>query len=391
MIAPFQIASGPRVRFGRGEAAFAGEEARALGIKRPMIITDAGVASCGALGPLTRGLEKAGLDFHLYDQVEADPSDESMARARKTFEGSGCDGIIAAGGGSSIDTAKAAGVLVGNGGKIHDYYGFGNVPGPLPTLITVPTTAGTGSEVTCSAIVTDSIQKIKAVMASPLMFARVAVVDPELLSLMPTPIAAGTLMDALTHAIESMTSPKANPWTRNLCLQAIANIGQYARRFVENPADPEPAGAISLASTWAGHCFTNTSLGIVHSLSHPIGVYHHIHHGTSNAIFLPPVMRFNLQAVRGDYAQIAPLLQNPSEADRVDPRDESAPQVAINSVRSLVRDIGISATLREAGITSEEGFETMAKDAAKSPQVLTNPVHATEEDMLSLLRAAMNG
>jgi alcohol dehydrogenase class IV len=223
------------------------------------------------------------------------------------------------------------------------------------------------------------------------MFARVAVVDPELLSLMPSPIAAGTLMDALTHAIESMTSPKANPWTKALCLQAITNIGRYARRFVENPADPEPASAISLASTLAGHCFTNTGLGIVHSLSHPIGVYHHIHHGTSNAIFLPPVMRFNLQAVRADYAQIAPLLQNPAGPERIDPRDESAPQAAIDSVRSLLRDIGISATLRKSGLTSEEGFEIMAKDAAESPQVLTNPVHATEEDMLSLLRAAMDG
>lgn len=390
MIAPFQIAKGPRVRFGRGEAASVGEEALALGMSRPMVLTDPGVMASGVLEPVLDGLKSAGVDFHLYAEVEADPSDESMARASEAYASNHCGGLIAAGGGSTIDTAKAAGVLISNGGAIHDYFGFGNVPSPPPALITVPTTAGTGSEVTCSAIVTDTGKKIKAVMASPLMFARVAMVDPGLLAKMPGPVAAGTMMDALTHAIESMGSPKAGPWTRALCLEAIGNIGAFARQFVENPGDPEAAGPISIASTWAGHSFTNTGLGIVHSLSHPIGSYHHVHHGTSNAIFLPPVMRFNLQAVRGDYARIAPLLQHPDE-EKIDPASEAAPQAAIDAVQSLVRDIGVPATLREAGVADETNFEIMAKDAAESPQVLTNPISATEADMLALLRAALDG
>jgi alcohol dehydrogenase class IV len=391
MIAPFQMAAGPRVRFGRGEAIFTGDEAKALGMKRPMVLTDPGVAASGSLDPVISGLQKSGLEYFLYDEVEADPSDESMTRAKEAYEANGCDGLIAAGGGSSIDTAKSAGVLIENGGLIHDYFGFGNVPKPPPPIITVPTTAGTGSEVTCSAIVTDTARRVKAVMASPIMFARVAIVDPGLLAGLPGPIAAGTLMDTLTHAIESMGSPKANPWSRTLCLQAIAHIGKYARRFAADPSDPESADPISISSTWAGHCFTNTGLGIVHSLSHPVGSYHHVHHGTSNAIFLPPVMLFNLQAVREDYARIAPLLQPPDELSRIDPADEAAPQAAIHSVRALVKDLGIPANLREAGVPGDEHFEIMAKDAAESPQVATNPVHATEEDMRALLHAAMDG
>ncbi|MBT5367583.1 MAG: iron-containing alcohol dehydrogenase, partial [Nitrospinaceae bacterium] len=343
-----------------------------------------------ALDPLLDGLKKSGLEHHLYAEVEADPSDTSMARASEAYASNNCTGLIAAGGGSTIDTAKAAGVLISNGGAIHDYFGFGNIPSPPPSLITVPTTAGTGSEVTCSAIVTDTGKKIKAVMASPLMFAQVAVVDPGLLAKMPGPVAAGTMMDALTHAIESMGSPKAGPWTRALCLEAIGNIGAHARRFVNDPSEPEAASAISIASTWAGHSFTNTGLGIVHSLSHPIGSYHHVHHGTSNAIFLPPVMRFNLQAVRADYAQIAPLLQHPDD-EKIDSSSEAAPQAAINAIQSLVKDIGIPATLREAGVADETDFKIMAKDAAESPQVLTNPIPASEADMLALLRAALDG
>jgi alcohol dehydrogenase len=388
MIKAFQIAAGPRVRFGRGESAFAGEEAAVLGMKRPMVLTDAGVSGSGALLPVLDGLKKSGLEYQFYDQVEADPSDNSISRAKDFYEANGCDGLIAAGGGSTIDTAKAAGVLASNGGAIHDYFGFGNVPKGPPPLITVPTTAGTGSEVTCSAIVTDTKQRIKAVMASPLMFARLAVVDPGLLARLPAPVAAGTLMDALTHAVESMTSPKASPWTRALCLQAIANIGENARKFIADPGDPASADPISIASTWAGYSFTNTGLGIVHSLSHPIGTYYHVHHGTSNAIFLPHVMSFNLQAVRGDYAQIAPLLQQ-GEAGKIDPEDEAAPQAAIDALRSLIRDLGISPALRESGVSGEEHFEVMAKDAAESPQVLTNPIPADEADMLALLRAAM--
>jgi alcohol dehydrogenase class IV len=390
MIDPFQMAYGPRIRFGQGESAFVGEEAQAYGMSRPMVLSDRGIAGSGVLTPILESIQKAGLHPHLYDQVEANPSDESILRAGSFYQENECDGLIAVGGGSTMDTAKAAGVNVTHPGSLPDYYGAGKVQVAIPPLITVPTTAGTGSEVTQSAIISISDQKIKGVMASPLMFARVAVVDPGLLAGMPAPIAAGTLMDALTHSIESLTSPRANPWTQTLCLEAIWNIGQNARRFVADPSDPESAAPISLASTWAGYCFTNTGLGIVHSLSHPIGFYHAVHHGTSNAIFLPPVMGFNLQAVRQLYSQIAPLVQHPDDSEHVDPENEAAPQAAIDAIRRLVKDIGIPLTLREAGVSGKENFEVMAKDAAVSRQVETNPVHASEADMLALFRAAFD-
>ena len=384
MAKAFQIASGPRVRFGRGEAAHVGEEAKSLGMSRPMLVTDPGLAASGALDSLLKGLKSASPDYAFYDQAEANPTDASILRAGNFYKERGCDGFIAAGGGSSMDTAKAALAIIANGGVPSDYYGRGKATKPGPPLITAPTTAGTGSEVTSSSIVTDTKLKIKTVLADPSLFARVAVVDPALLAKLPSHIAAGAMMDALTHAVESIGSPNSNPWTEALALRAIACIGDHGRAYVDDPSDPEAADAVSMAATLAGRAFTNTGLGIVHSLAHPLGAYHGLHHGTANGIFLPPVMEFNLPAMRESYARMAPLLVRP------DKRGDAAQtaEAAIEAVRELNRDIGIPRTLREADVVNED-LDVLAKDAAESHQVHTNPVPSTQEDMKRLLLEAL--
>ncbi len=381
MVKAFQIASGPRVRFGRGEVAHVGEEAKNLGIAKPVLVTDPGLAASGALDSLRKSLEEASLDYRFYDRAEANPTDTSILEARAFFEEGGCDGFIAAGGGSTMDTAKAALAIIANGGVPSDYYGRGKATKPGPPLITVPTTAGTGSEVTSSSIVTDTKLRIKAVLADPALFAKLAVVDSTLLAHLPSHIAAGAMMDALTHAIESLGSPASNPWTEALAFQAIAYVGAHGRAYVDDPANPEAADAISLAATLAGRAFTNTGLGIVHSLAHPLGAYHGLHHGTANGIFLPPVMEFNLPAMRETYARMAPLLA---------PHEDVAhtAEAAIEAIRTLNRDVGIPASLREADVVNED-LDVMAKDAAESHQVVTNPVPSTEEDMKRLLLAVL--
>ena len=375
----FEIAAGPAVWFGRGEAGRVGAAAKRLGIGRAMLVTDPGLAASGALGPVLAGLADESIDHAFYDQAEANPSDASILAARDFFCAQGCDGFIAAGGGSTMDTAKAALALAANGGVPSDYYGRGKATRTGPPLITMPTTAGTGSEVTMSAIVTDTARQIKAVIADPSLFARIAIVDPALLAKLPRPIAAGAMMDALTHAVESVGAPASNPWTAALAFAAVEKIGQHGRAYVDDPADAAAAEAVSLAATLAGRAFTNTGLGIVHSLAHPLGAHHGLHHGTANGIFLPHVMAFNLPVMRAVYAQMAPLL---------DPGAPRTAEAAIDAVCALNRDVGIPGSLRAADVVNAD-LEVLAKDAAESHQVQTNPVPATREDMKRLLQAAL--
>ena len=243
MVKAFEIASGPRVRFGRGEVTHIGEEAKGLGMAKPMFVTDPGLASSGALDSVIKGIEDASLDYQFYDQAEANPSDTSIIAARDFFNQNGCDGFIAAGGGSTMDTAKATLAIVANGGVPSDYYGRGKATKPGPPLITVPTTAGTGSEVTMSSIVTDKKLMIKTVLADDSLFARLTIVDSALLAKLPSHIAAGAMMDALTHAIESVGSPSSSPWTEALAFQSITYIGKHGRAYVDDPSDPEAADA----------------------------------------------------------------------------------------------------------------------------------------------------
>lgn len=376
MIEPFRMCAVPRVRFGRGEAASAGAEAKKLGMRRPMLLADPGLSDAGALAPLTESLERAGVEFRLHEDVEPNPSDESVGRARAFYEANECGGLIAAGGGSAIDTAKAAGALIGSGGKISDYYGADKVEKPIPPFITAPTTAGTGSEVTRAAIVTDLERGAKSSIHSDALYADVALVDSSLLATLPAFFAAGALMDALTHAVESLGSPRANPWTEALCFQAIGLIGRSARRFVMDPADPDAADPLALAACLAGAAFTNTGLGIVHGMTHPVFNLFGGHHGATNGTLLAPVMRFNLPAMREKYARLAPLLRAPEEAGD-DTRDA---EFAIARVRALADDIGVPASLAPLG-AKREHLDGMAREAAASATVATNPVPADAADM----------
>ncbi len=383
MIKPFQIASGPRVRFGSGEAAFVGEEAAALGMKHPMLLTDPGLSAAGVLTPIVEGLENTVPGHHLFEQAETNPSDESILRAREFYELNDCGGMVAVGGGSAIDTAKAMGILVTNGGKLSDYYGADKPANRVPPFITVPTTAGTGSEVTRASIVTDVERQSKASIHSDTLYADVAVVDPSLLATLPRRFAAGALMDALTHAIESIGSLQSNPWTEALSMQAIALIGRNARAFVDNPTDLAAAGPLALAATLAGASFTNTGLGIVHGLTHPVFNFFGGHHGTTNGILLAAVMTFNLPAMRETYTRMAPLLAEPGG-----PGGSASAEAAIESVRAIAHDIGIPPSLSAIGV-KEEYLDRMAIDAAKSATVQTNPLPADEKDMKKIYMELM--
>tara|TARA_A100001037_G_scaffold306239_1_gene350125 strand:+ start:17938 stop:19101 length:1164 start_codon:yes stop_codon:yes gene_type:complete len=378
----FEIASGTKVIFGRQSILKLGEECTKLGMNSPMLLTDPGLKSSGAIDIVFESLDKAKINFQLYDKVEANPSDTSIVDANHKFIETGCDSFIAAGGGSTMDTAKAVSVLYANGGKLSDWYGIGNILKSSPPLISIPTTAGTGSEVTNSSIVTDTKLQIKTTVRNDTMFANIAIVDSSLLAKLPKELAAGALMDALTHSIESIGSPKSSPWTEALANKSIELIGRYARKYVDDRSVEESADAISLAATLAGRAFGNTGLGIVHSLAHPLGAYHQLHHGTANGIFLPSVMKFNLPKMKKKYAEINTLLSNDTNNFKNQSELERA-EDTIRKVDELARDIEIPKTLRELDIT-KKNLDVMSKDAVESNQVKTNPVPATEDDLKKL-------
>ena len=378
----FDIASGPKVIFGHQSILKLGEECTKLNIKSPMVLTDPGLKSSGAIDVVFKSLKKEKINFQLYDKVEPNPSDKSIEDANNRFTEGECDSLIAAGGGSTMDTAKAVSVLFSNGEKLSNWYGRGKTLKQGPPIITVPTTAGTGSEVTRSSIITDTKLQIKTAMGNDTMFAKLAIVDSSLLAKLPREIAAGALMDALTHSIESIGSPDSSPWTEGLAFKSIELIGRYAREYVNDPSLKESADPISLAATLAGRAFTHTGLGIVHSLAHPLGAYHQLHHGTVNGIFLPSVMRFNLPKMKKKYAEMNRLLSQ--ETNNQKNQDELLQaEETIKSIEELAHDIEIPKTLRELDIT-KKNLEVMSKDAVESHQVNTNPVPATEEDLKKL-------
>ena len=313
------------------------------------------------------------------EDVEPNPSDPSITRAQAFYEANDCAGIIAVGGGSAIDTAKAMGALLANGGKISDYYGADTVEKPIPPFITVPTTAGTGSEVTRASIITDIERGTKSSIHSDALYADVAVVDSSLLATLPKFFAAGALMDALTHAVESLGSPRANPLDAGALLPGgrphRPERTTLRRRPCRRRTPPDP---LALAACLAGASFTNTGLGIVHGLTHPVFNFFGGHHGTTNGILLAPVMRFNLPAM--------PAIPTPGwprcwRTPRREWTTRHDAELAVERVRALADDIEIPESLAAIGAETWNTSDRMAHEAAASSTVATNPVPADAEDM----------
>lgn len=374
-----------RLVFGPGAVARGGEELAALGGRRALLVSDPGVVRAGIVGKVSSALKDEGLSHVLFDKVEPNPRDSSVQAAAALFQDKGCDALLAVGGGSAMDTAKMAGVLTSQGGKVQDYQAPGAIARPIPPLLAIPTTCGTGSEVTPFAVITDPARHFKMSFASPHLVPRAAILDPELCLTLPAKVIASTALDALTHAVEGYLSLEATPFTEGLSLQAISLISRHLRPAVR-AASMEDISQLLYASTMAGMAFANSILGLVHALAHPLGGYYDLAHGVANAILLPYVMEFNLEACPKPMADI-------SRAMGVDARGLSeveAAEEAIRAVRVLSQDVGIPQTLAEADI-GEEHIPQMATDALRSRNVATNPRRASEEDIVRLYRRALRG
>jgi alcohol dehydrogenase class IV len=350
----------------------------------PLIITDKGVSNGGILQKVTEVLEGAGIRYHFFDGIEPDPPFEIVEKAATVYEKNGCTMVIGLGGGSSIDGAKAVSLKATRKGNLREY-GMGKpVEGMLAPICAIPTTAGTGSEVTGVAVITDRESKTKMVMRGPQLIPKTVILDPELLDSLPPKVAAETGADALAHAIESYVSVNSNVITEAFALSAIKIIARNLRRMVANPGDIETSGQMLLASCMAGLSFSNAGLGLTHSLAHPVGAFYHISHGLSCAVYLPIVMEFNLPTCPEKFASIADAM---GENVRLFSLHHAAKQ-AIFAVRELLAEIGIPKTLSELGI-SFQLHPKMVEDALAAVPTQRNPRKADRNQISSLYKTPL--
>ncbi|SDL86858.1 iron-containing alcohol dehydrogenase [Halarsenatibacter silvermanii] len=338
-------------------------------VTKPLIVTDEGIIEAGLLEKITCLLEEKNIEFEVYSEVEANPDIETVDQGCDIFQEKGCDGLIALGGGSSIDTAKGIGVLDQHGGSIKEYE-FGQKPlqRRITSLIALPTTAGTGSEVTMWAVITDHEREIKYNVGGPLIAPQVAIVDPELHVSMPAFITAETGMDALCHAIECYTSHYAQPLTDSVALLAIEYCAKYLRRATANSQDLEARYYMAQAATLAGLSYGSESAGAVHAMAQSLaGIKPEIRHGAAVGALLAPVMEYNWLGRPEKFSRIAEAM----EENVWDLTNKEAAIAGIEAIRGLVEDIGIP-SLRELGITRDE-IPELAQAAEDDPQTVGNP------------------
>ncbi|HED04351.1 MAG TPA: iron-containing alcohol dehydrogenase [Candidatus Fraserbacteria bacterium] len=362
-----------KILFGVGALANLGTELDERGWDSALIVTDQGVRAAGLLARLEAQLQACGAQYEVYDGVVSNPTVAVIEAAQPLAQKQQV--LIGLGGGSSIDTAKALNLLRTHGGHVLDWEGNETVPGPCGPLIAIPTTAGTGSEVTCIAQVSVPERKEKLPIISRYLAPDIALVDPQMSASMPARLTAATGMDALTHAIEAATTLAEQPLADLLAFQAIPLINTFLPRAVQDGADMEARAQLAFASTIAGAAFNNGWVALAHAVAHALGGLYDLHHGLCCSLALPLAMEFNLEVKREKYLRIAELL------------GQTTAEAGIARVRELAREIGIPSGLRELGLSADEGeLEKIAQLALSDGSIFFNPREVGEEEMKRLVR-----
>lgn len=368
----FEFVLPTRIIYGEGSIKKLPDEIRKMNNKKPLLVTDKGLITAGIAAKITDVLEEAGIEYAVFDGIQPNPRDTTVAETAEFAVANNTDMLIAVGGGSSIDTAKAAGVILTEGGKINDYEGLDKLKKPITDLIAVPTTVGTGSEVTFWSVITDTKRHFKMSVGSPLIAAKLAIVDPDLVETLPPSAVAATGMDALTHAIEGYTCKLAEPITDACGIYAIQMIGENIREAVYCDSK-EARGKMLLASLIAGICFGNSDIAGVHCMGEAMGGLYDMPHGLSMAIMLPHVMEYNYVACIDKFARIADALGENTEG--LDKR--AAAHKAVDAVYKLNKDLQIPTFIQAGG--RAEDIQELAERSAVNVSVDSNPRKADTE------------
>lgn len=368
---------------GKGSLARLSEAAEKLGGKHGFIISGPHLNKMGIVASCSESLENAGIKVDAYTETEGNPSVETVEKAAAAFCKSGADFIIALGGGSPMDVAKAVGVVARYGGSITEYEGGGRVPGDIIPLIAIPTTAGTGSEVTAFSVITDHSRNYKLTVFSYKLIPAYAILDPELLTTAPVSVAAACGIDAMVHALEAYISKDASPFSDAMAEKALELIGKNIRRYVADRTDIEAAEAMITGSLFAGIAFSWARLGDVHAMSHPVSAYFDVPHGVANAILLPTIVEYNALADRGKYLKLFNYISLTPASEA-----EFEPFMLVDLLTELNEQLGVPGSLGEVGVTADK-FDAMADDAMKSGNIAVNPRSTTKKDVLSLYEKAL--
>ena len=364
-------------------------EIKELGLTKALIVTDKVLNQIGLVGELTKLLEQNGIQYAIYDGVQPNPTVANVNNGLAMLKEENCDFVISFGGGSSHDCCKGIGLVVSNGGKIHDYEGVDKSTKAMPPYLAVNTTAGTASEITRFCIITDSARKVKMAIVDWRITPSVAINDPILMVGMPPALTAATGMDALTHAVEAYVSTGATPLTDACAEKAIKLVSENLRRAVANGSDIHAREGMCYAQYLAGMAFNNASLGHVHAMAHQLGGFYNLPHGECNAILLPIVEEYNLLAHLDKFINIARMMDE--NIDGLSKRD--AAELAISAIRRLSQDVGIPASITELAKrygkeVSRSDIPTMVANAQKDACGLTNPRKMTDAAVQQLYEIA---
>jgi alcohol dehydrogenase class IV len=373
----------PEVIFGIGTLAEVGGAVRRVGGHRPMLVSDPGVLAAGWVDRALPHLADVRVQSRLWHGLTPNPKDFEVEAAFESYRESGCDALLAIGGGSCIDVAKAVAVLSGNGGRILDYEGIDRATSPIPPMVMVPTTGGSGADVSQFCVVTDTARGLKATIGGRALVPEISVTDPMLLTTMPAELTAHTGLDALSHAIESCVSEACDFLSKGHAVAAIDAISRNLLRSVEDPLDLDAREAIARASLQAGLAFSNALLGATHAIAHQIGGALDLPHGLLNAILMPHVMRFNAQTHAARYVDVARALG----VDVGDLSPEAAAEAAVDRVEGLARALEIPSGLRVLGVNTAD-FERFGVNALRDAYITTNPRAVTEGDVRDICLAA---
>lgn len=388
----------PTIITGAGASENVGEQAKQLGATNALIVTDPGIAKIGYADQIAQNLQDAGVASSCFSDVTPDPTLQNVRDGLKQYTDEACDVIVSIGGGSAIDCGKGIAMILTNGdpsvvackpelamGKFADYMGVDKIPNPGAPLIAIPTTGGTGSEVSKVTVITDTERNVKMMLSSAYLLAHVALVDPLLSLTTPPHLTAAVGVDALTHAIEAYISKRAQPITDALALKAVEMISGSLRQAWADGENIPARTDMMIGASIAGMAFSNSSVALVHGMSRPIGAYFHVHHGLSNSVLLRDVMAFSVVGAPARFADIARAMGEP--IDGLSPMQQA--DAAVTAVERLVTDIQMP-RLGEIDKIDKEKFEDvieqMAADAIASGSPANNPRQATAEEIVALYR-----
>ncbi len=375
----------PEIVFGPESLAEAGFAARRIGAQRPFVVTDPGIIEAGWADELATHLADANLRATFWSGLTPNPKDYEVAEGYQRYCESGCDVIVAIGGGSCLDAATGIAILTGNGGHILDYAGVDRVTRPIPPLLMIPSTAGTGADVSQFCIITDTASLVKVTIMGRALVPEISVTDPRLLSTMPDDLAAATGLDALTHGIEAYVSCAHNPLADGHALNAVRLVFGNLPRIIDRHGSGERRDHMAQASLEAGMAFTNALLGATHAMSHQVGGLLDLPHGVVNGVLLPHVIRFNAAAAPDRFVPLAQAAGLPAATGMP---GEEAGHLLADRVRAIGDDLGVPRGLAELGVCAGD-VPTLAANAMADACLATNPRPVSQADLAALFHAAL--